>query len=541
MRAFPTALRCGPPPSWTSRGPTGRTAGGQPLRRPEGRSHHRCGEARVATPDRLRGPVSRPQTSPDPRPSLHRASATRCGPALPGLPSHVGAGRPAGDRSQRGQPGVRLHRGPEGRARGAHGPGRRTHAPGGAALRGGVDPGDLRALLAAWGLSRFMAWLSVRFTGDLPFWPDFAPRAPTWVFMGVVTLLACLVAGGVPALRATRGAPADGLRTGGRGAGGTVFGRGAFVMSVLQVAFSVALLGGALLAVRGMTLYAGVRSVGVPATHILTAGMYLGRPAGPDSAEAVLDRVGAAVAGIALGDRQRRVRHVRSRSGGSTEARVVLEAAPGEPAQEPRLVLGGRGAPRYFSRRWARRLSWGRMTGALRTWGRGSTRGRGQPGLRAEVPPPQDRNPLGRRVRGVQAVSAPVSRIPRGCGGGAPSVAGDRGSRARPWAQRGRSRDGGRPVRSAHRARLGLSRPLGARRSRDARRTGAAHAGPRGADLLAPPTKPGPRGLENAVALGLFGALLSALGGTAATSPWSAPGRWSRSRCQGGCGRWASA
>ncbi len=211
--------------------------------------------------------------------------------------------------------------------------------------------------------------------------------------MAAVTLLACVVAGGLPALRATRGAPGDALRAGGRGSIHPVFGRAASVMSVLQVALSVALLGGALLAVRGMVLYAH-QGASIPSERILVAGMSMSRSAGPDSARAALERVEAATARVPG------VEHVGIASYvPGVEApvqRVELEAGPDEaaPASRAAPVAGVR--PGYFE-----------ALGATATLGR--TLGpqdliEGAPGV-AVVNESfvrdflRDRNPLGRRVR----------------------------------------------------------------------------------------------------------------------------------------------
>ena len=137
--------------------------------------------------------------------------------------------------------------------------------------------GAAAAGLAAWGLVRLMASMAVWLGRDIPFWIDMMPGPPTWTFMAVVTVLACVVAGVIPALRATRGAPGDGLRSAGRGGDSAVFGRAASVMSVLQVAFSVALLGAALLAVRGMQRYADAGPA-LPVERILVAGTSLDPP-----------------------------------------------------------------------------------------------------------------------------------------------------------------------------------------------------------------------------------------------------------------------
>ncbi len=157
--------------------------------------------------------------------------------------------------------------------------------------------GAAAGALAAWGLVRLMSGMALWLGRDIPFWIDMMPGPATWAFLLGVTVLACVVAGVVPALRATRGAPGDALRSAGRGGGAAVFGRTASAVSVLQIAFSVALLGAALLAVRGMQRYADTRPA-LPADRILVAGTSMARAAGPDAAVAALERVERATAEI---------------------------------------------------------------------------------------------------------------------------------------------------------------------------------------------------------------------------------------------------
>lgn len=193
--------------------------------------------------------------------------------------------------------------------------------------------GGIAAVLGGWGLHELMARVTVWLGSDLPFWVDFMPGPITWTFLGVVTVVACAVAGGVPALRATRKAPAEALGAAGRGGAGGVFGRSAPVTTVLQVAVSVALLGAAILAMRGMSRYAG-RLESVPEEHILTAGMSLGGPGGTDSAAAAFQRIESAVTALPG------VEH----AGFATEVPrveaptvpVAVDPLPGEPPEEAR-------------------------------------------------------------------------------------------------------------------------------------------------------------------------------------------------------------
>ena len=205
--------------------------------------------------------------------------------------------------------------------------------------------GVAAAALAAWGLLRLMSSMTIWLGRDVPFWLDMMPGPATWTFMAGVTVLACLVAGAFPALRATRGAPGVALRSAGPGVGRAVFGRAAAVMSVLQVAFSVALLGAALLAMQGMQRYAN-GGPDVPSGHVLVAGTSLARLGGADSAEAALVRVEAAVAEIAG------VEHVGfATSVPGVEAplsMVALEPEAGEAEEGPRRAPVSDVRPGYF-------------------------------------------------------------------------------------------------------------------------------------------------------------------------------------------------
>jgi predicted permease len=186
--------------------------------------------------------------------------------------------------------------------------------------------------LGGWALHRLMSYLSVWLTGDIPFWVEFMPHASTWVFLVLVTLVVCAVAGGVPALRATR-TPGDALRSGSRGASAVVFGRGASVVSVLQIAFSVALLGGAVLSMRGMQLYVG-HVAALREDRILVAAMPFERAGGRDSAVAAVERIEAvarALPGVEHAGIATQVPRVEA-----SARPVVVEPAPGEPEAEPR-------------------------------------------------------------------------------------------------------------------------------------------------------------------------------------------------------------
>lgn len=191
------------------------------------------------------------------------------------------------------------------------------------------------AVLGGWGLHELMERVTMWLGSELPFWVDFIPGPVTWAFLAVVTVVACAVAGGLPALRATRNAPAVALSAAGRGGTGGVFGRSAPVTTVLQVAMSVALLGAAILAMRGMALYAG-RLDSVPEDHILTAGMSPSGLGGPDSVAAAFERIESAVAGLPGVERVGFATQVPRVEAPTVP--VAVEPAPGSPSEEPRMA-----------------------------------------------------------------------------------------------------------------------------------------------------------------------------------------------------------
>ncbi|HKJ01268.1 MAG TPA: ABC transporter permease [Longimicrobiales bacterium] len=186
------------------------------------------------------------------------------------------------------------------------------------------------AAVVAWGGTRSaMGWIA-RSVDEMPFWVDFTPGPGSLTFLAASTLLACVVAGVLPALRATSDHVGATLRA--TAWGGGALGRGGAAMAILQVAASVALLGTALVAVRGLDGYARAK-VDVPTERILTTGFWVGGR-GADSAGTLLQRVEEATA---------RIPGVRSVGVASALPRidppappVVVESAPGAPEGEAR-------------------------------------------------------------------------------------------------------------------------------------------------------------------------------------------------------------
>lgn len=140
----------------------------------------------------------------------------------------------------------------------------------------------LMALAAAgvglWASQRVLAMLAASEAEDLPPWIDLGLDAGVVAFVMGVTLLATLVAGVVPALRATRSQLGGLLRSGGGGPGASSFGRLEDTMIVGQVALSIGILGAALLVHQGWSTEFLDARLGVPSDRILVARMSADAP-----------------------------------------------------------------------------------------------------------------------------------------------------------------------------------------------------------------------------------------------------------------------
>ena len=204
--------------------------------------------------------------------------------------------------------------------------------------------GGVAAALAWVGVEAAMRWVD-GVADELPFWVDFTPGPATLAFMLAVTLATCLVAGVLPGLRATRTEPGVSLRAGARSGGGAPFGRGGAVMSVFQVAVSVALMGTALVAVRGLDGYARA-PVGVDEAHVVTAAFAVPGAVGADAGRALLERVEDGVSGMpgagAVGIATALPRMDPPAPG------VLVEPLPGEEAGQPRPAPRVRARPGFL-------------------------------------------------------------------------------------------------------------------------------------------------------------------------------------------------
>jgi putative ABC transport system permease protein len=106
---------------------------------------------------------------------------------------------------------------------------------------------------------------------ELPFWVDFTGGPVTAAMVAVATILATLVAGAWPALRATRHDLLSGLQASDGRSSDVRFGRVAGVMVVVQVAVSVMMLHGAFVVAQGFRDFTNV-DFDLPA-NVLTTGM----------------------------------------------------------------------------------------------------------------------------------------------------------------------------------------------------------------------------------------------------------------------------
>jgi predicted permease len=156
--------------------------------------------------------------------------------------------------------------------------------------------GALAAALGLAGSGAALRWLDANLGAEMPFWIDFTPGSATAAAVVALTLLATLVAGVLPALRATRRDPAGRLRAAAAGGGGV--GRLGTAMVVVEMALSVALLTGALVMARGFALSTGDR-LDLPHGEILT--VWIGEPAsapGVPPLRPAIVRAAAAIPGV---------------------------------------------------------------------------------------------------------------------------------------------------------------------------------------------------------------------------------------------------
>ncbi len=138
---------------------------------------------------------------------------------------------------------------------------------------------------------------------ELPFWVDFTGGPVTAGLVAVATLLATLVTGAWPALRATRRDLLPGLQSGNARGGDVRFGRMAGGMVIAQIAVSVMMLHGALVVAQAFRSYTQV-DLPLP-DNVLTTGLNVnavrtapdGSRATPLTAESVAEAV-AAVPGV---------------------------------------------------------------------------------------------------------------------------------------------------------------------------------------------------------------------------------------------------
>ncbi|MDX1495689.1 MAG: ABC transporter permease, partial [Longimicrobiales bacterium] len=110
-----------------------------------------------------------------------------------------------------------------------------------------------------------------------PFWVDLSVKPSTVVFAAALGLLVTLVAGMVPALRATRNTSGDALRSAGSGASAVRFGRLTGALIVVQLTVCVGFLSSATLLGQSLLSYTWDR-YGLPAEETLVAQLYFGFP-----------------------------------------------------------------------------------------------------------------------------------------------------------------------------------------------------------------------------------------------------------------------
>ena len=140
--------------------------------------------------------------------------------------------------------------------------------------------GVVAATLGVSGAHRALAFLD-QAIDEKPFWAEFSIGLPTLVFVAACTILACGVAGALPALRATRSAADGGLR----GDAGHSFGfRAGGLLTVVQLALSVGLISSALVLANGLSHH-GELMLAFPHDDLLTA--YVVTPVDADGSPTV--------------------------------------------------------------------------------------------------------------------------------------------------------------------------------------------------------------------------------------------------------------
>lgn len=214
---------------------------------------------------------------------------------------------------------------------------------------------SVAAGLGLWAARRVLGLMD-RLITEKPPWIDFAVSPRTVVFVVGITLLACLVGGVLPALRATRRDPALGMRSGRRADGGFAMGRLGKAMMIGELALSVGLLTGALVTAQGFMAYldghAGLPEGTVLTSKVVTAGVSDSGGAGAPGWPAAVTRAveglpGVAAAGAATRlprqDPPTRRIHLAADRGGEREVATVPVVAvqPGFlEALDARLLAG---------------------------------------------------------------------------------------------------------------------------------------------------------------------------------------------------------
>jgi predicted permease len=180
--------------------------------------------------------------------------------------------------------------------------------------------GGTFAVAVAWGA---ITVLARAFADRLPYWAE--PRLDWSVlaFAAGLGVLAALIAGVLPALRATSTDPAGVLRDDSRGATGVRVGRIMHGLVVLELALSMALLVTAALLTRGV-MHAGNADLGFPAAGLVTARVALPERLDADARRRFVDEVERRVAADA-----------------SVASAGVITDLPGTHAQRRRVALDG--------------------------------------------------------------------------------------------------------------------------------------------------------------------------------------------------------
>jgi hypothetical protein len=160
--------------------------------------------------------------------------------------------------------------------------------------------GAIAAGIGLWTSQYILRHLVQSEAEDIPVWVDLGVSPRVFLFVVAIALLVTVVAGLMPALRATRGDVSQTLR-GGRSASSRMFGRFDDAMIVAQIALSIGILGAATMIHKGWMQGYGGRDLPIPSNEVLLATIAFAGGAAPlpqDSLTLLRERIETALAQV---------------------------------------------------------------------------------------------------------------------------------------------------------------------------------------------------------------------------------------------------